>query len=235
MKHTILICDDDMAIVNSVEIFLENEGYHVLKAYNGREALKYIESSEIHLLLLDIMMPEMDGFEVMRKMRMDYNFPIIMVTAKSEDLDKIMGLNLGADDYLTKPYNPLELIARVRSQVRRYTKLGGQSQTIETYGNIYKTGELILNPIKREVTVDGDIISLTATEFGILELLLKNKGRVYTINEIYEKVWKDHAIAADNTIAVHIRRIREKIEIDPKNPKYLKVVWGIGYKIEDIG
>ncbi len=234
MKHTILICDDDMAIVNSVEIFLENEGYHVLKAYNGKEALKYIETSEIHLLLLDIMMPEMDGFEVMRKIRMDYNFPIIMVTAKSEDLDKIMGLNLGADDYLTKPYNPLELIARVRSQVRRYTKFGGQIQNIDPDEVIYKTGELIMNPLKKEVSVDGDVISLTATEFGILELLLKNKGRVYAINEIYENVWKDHAIAADNTIAVHIRRIREKIEIDPKNPKYLKVVWGIGYKIEDI-
>lgn len=234
MKHTILICDDDMAIVNSVEIFLSNEGYNVLKAYNGKEALQYIESSEIHLLLLDIMMPEMDGFEVMRKIRMDYNFPIIMVTAKSEDLDKIMGLNLGADDYLTKPYNPLELIARVRSQVRRYTKFGGQSQTLNSSEHIYKTGELMMDPIKKEVTVDDEIILLTATEFGILELLLKNKGRVYAINEIYENVWKDHAIAADNTIAVHIRRIREKIEIDPKNPKYLKVVWGIGYKIEDI-
>ncbi|MBF4694612.1 response regulator transcription factor [Fusibacter ferrireducens] len=234
MKHTVLICDDDVAIVDSVEIFLSNEGYHVLKAHNGKEALQYIESSEIHLLLLDIMMPEMDGFEVMRKARLEYNFPIIMVTAKSEDLDKIMGLNLGADDYLTKPYNPLELIARVRSQVRRYTKFGGQSQIISSGEHTYKTGELFMDSVKKEVTVDDEIVSLTATEFGILELLLKNKGRVYAINEIYENVWKDHAIAADNTIAVHIRRIREKIEIDPKNPKYLKVVWGIGYKIEDI-
>jgi len=231
MPHTVLICDDDLAIVESVEIFLKNEGYEVLKAYTGKEALKYIESREVHLLLLDVMMPEMDGFEVMRRIRERYKFPIIMVTAKSEDLDKIVGLNLGADDYLTKPYNPLELIARVRSQVRRYVNFGGH----QTSPDLYKSGGLALDPLRKEVSLDGEVITLTATELGILELLLKNKGRVYAINEIYENVWKDHAIAADNTIAVHIRRIREKIEIDPKNPKYLKVVWGIGYKIEDLG
>lgn len=231
MTHTVVVCDDDVAIVESVEIFLKNEGYEVLKAYNGNQALKYIESREVHLLLLDVMMPEMDGFEVMRRIREHYTFPIIMVTAKSEDLDKIMGLNLGADDYLTKPYNPLELIARVRSQVRRYVKFGGHQASPD----VYKSGGLVLDPLRKEVTLDGEGISLTATELGILELLLKNKGRVYAIKEIYELVWQDHAVAADNTIAVHIRRIREKIEIDPKNPKYLKVVWGIGYKIEDLG
>ncbi len=230
MKHTVLVCDDDLAIVNSVEIFLASEGYRVLKAMNGRQAIELIETEEVDLLLLDIMMPEMDGLEVMRRIRETHSFPIIYVTAKSEDVDKIIGLNLGADDYMTKPYNPLELIARVRSQIRRYKRYNTHQVSPEAY----RTGGLSLDPVKKEVRLEGESISLTATEYGILALLMKHKGRIFAINDIYESVWENHAVAADNTVAVHIRRIREKIEIDTKNPKYLKVVWGIGYKIEDI-
>ncbi len=220
--YNILVCDDDKEIVEAIEIYLAKEGYNILKAYNGEEALKIIDKEELHLVILDIMMPKIDGIEVAKK---------IMLSAKSEDYDKIKGLNTGADDYMTKPFNPLELIARVNSQIRRYTSLGSiKSEN----GNIYKTGNLQINDDTKEVYVEGNKIKLTPTEYNILKFLTKNKGVVYSINQIYENVWEDEAYGAENIIAVHIRHIREKIEINPKEPKYLKVIWGIGYKIENI-
>ncbi len=228
MKDKIIVCDDDEKIVESVSIFLEQEGYDVIKAYDGLETLKLARKSEPSLFILDIMMPGMDGLTLTREIRTFSNAPILMVTAKSEDSDKIIGLNFGADDYLTKPYNPLELVARAKALIRRFTRLGAQTNT----QNILSTGGLELDLSLNEVRVDGEAVAITATEFGILKLLMTHKGRVFSINEIYEKVWNEAAYAPENTVAVHIRRIREKIEIDPKNPKYLKVVWGIGYKIE---
>lgn len=228
--YNILVCDDDKEIVKAIEIYLKKEGYNVLKAYNGNECLKILKSNNISLIILDIMMPVKDGMETLNEIREEYNLPVIMLSAKSEDRDKIEGLNLGADDYVTKPFNPLELIARVNSGIRRYTSLG--SKNIEENNLIYKTGDLIINDETKEVTVDGKEIKLTPTEYNILKFLTKNKGIVYSIEKIYENVWEDEAYSADNIIAVHIRHIREKIEIDPKNPKYLKVIWGIGYKIE---
>lgn len=229
--YNILVCDDDKEIVEAIEIYLTKEGYNILKAYNGEEALKIIDKEELHLVILDIMMPKIDGIEVAQKIRDNKAIPIIMLSAKSEDYDKIKGLNTGADDYMTKPFNPLELIARVNSQIRRYTTLGSIKNE---NGNIYKTGNLQINDDTKEVYVEGNKIKLTPTEYNILKFLTKNKGVVYSINQIYENVWEDEAYGAENIIAVHIRHIREKIEINPKEPKYLKVIWGIGYKIENI-
>ncbi len=229
--YNILVCDDDKEIVEAIEIYLTKEGYNILKAYNGEEALKIIEENEIHLVILDIMMPKINGIQVASKIRENKGVPIIMLSAKSEDYDKINGLNTGADDYITKPFNPLELIARVNSQIRRYTSLGSITQKQD---NVYKTGNLEINDDTKEVFVDGNKIKLTPTEYNILKFLTKNKGMVFSINQIYENVWEDEAYGAENIIAVHIRHIREKIEINPKEPKYLKVIWGIGYKIENI-
>lgn len=228
--YTILICDDDRDIVSALDIYLTSEGYQTVKAYNGREALKAVEQREIHLILMDIMMPELDGIRATAKLREENNVPIILLTAKSEDTDKILGLNIGADDYITKPFNPLELVARVKSQLRRYTQLGNLNQ--QNNSQVYKCGGLMINDENKEVTVDGEPIKLTPIEYNILLLLVKNAGKVFSIDQIYEKIWNEDAIGADNTVAVHIRHIREKIEINPKEPRYLKVVWGVGYKIE---
>lgn len=226
----ILVCDDDKAIADAIEIYLENEGYKIFKAYNGIEALKIIEDNEIHLVIMDIMMPKMDGLRATMKIREEKNIPIIMLSAKSEDADKIIGLNIGADDYITKPFNPLELIARVKSQLRRYTTLG----SLETKSNVYKAGALVVDDESKTITVDGEEVHLTPVQYKILMLLTANAGRVFSIDEIYEKVWDEPAFNPENTVTVHIRKIREKIEINPKEPKYLKVVWGIGYKVERI-
>ncbi len=232
--YNILVCDDDKEIVNAINIYLSKEGYNIIKAYNGKEALQKIKEKEIHLIILDIMMPEMDGITVANEVRKEKSIPIIMLSAKSEDYDKVEGLNSGADDYVTKPFNPIELIARVNSQIRRYTRLGSIADKEEQTSNIYRSGELIIKDDIKEVTVDGKEIKLTPTEYNILKFLTKNKGKVYSIEQIYENVWEDQAYGADNIIAVHIRHIREKIEINPKEPRYLKVIWGIGYKIENI-
>ncbi|WP_432408395.1 response regulator transcription factor [Wukongibacter sp. M2B1] len=226
----ILVCDDNKEILDAIGIYLKNEGYTVLKATNGLEALEVIEENEIHLIIMDVMMPKMDGLRATMKIREDKNIPVIMLSAKVEDTDKIMGLNMGADDYITKPFNPLELIARVRSQLRRYTTLG----SMETKSNIYRTGGLEINDESKIITVDGEEVQLTPVQYKILKLLTANAGRVYTIDEIYEKVWNEIPVNPENTVAVHIRKIREKIEINPKEPKYLKVVWGIGYKVEKL-
>ena len=228
--YNILVVDDDKEIVKAIEIYLKKEGYNILKAYNGEEALKRIEENEIHLIILDIMMPKKDGIETLKEIRKEKTIPVILLSAKSEDEDKIDGLDLGADDYITKPFNPLELLARVNSNIRRYTKLGSINEN-ETE-NIYQTGELILNDDTKKVTIDGKEVKLTGTEFNILKFLLKNKGKVYSITQIYENVWKEKGYGAENIIAVHIRHIREKIEINPKEPRYLKVIWGVGYKVE---
>ena len=230
--YNILVCDDEKEIVNAIEIYLSKEGYNILKAYNGKEALKIINESEIHLIILDIMMPELDGISVANEVRKTKSIPIIMLSAKSEDYDKVAGLNNGADDYITKPFNPIELIARVNSQIRRYTRLGSIVDKESENSNIYKSGDLIIKDDIKQVTVDGEEVKLTPTEYNILKFLTKNKGKVYSIEQIYKNVWEDEAYGADNIIAVHIRHIREKIEINPKEPKYLKVMWGIGYKIE---
>jgi len=224
----ILVCDDDSAIVDAIGIYLENEGYKIFKAFNGMEALEVVANHEIQLILMDIMMPKMDGIRATAKIREDYKIPLIMLSAKSEDTDKILGLNLGADDYITKPFNPLELIARVKSQLRRYTTFGG----LETKSNVFRTGELIINDETKTITVDGDEVHLTPVQYKILKLLTANAGRVFSIEEIYEKVWNEPSFNPENTVTVHIRKIREKIEINPKEPKYLKVVWGVGYKVE---
>lgn len=228
--YNILVCDDEKEIADAIEIYMQNEGYKVFKVYDGFEALRVVAEHEIHLIIMDIMMPKMDGMRATMKIRDSKNIPIIMLSAKSEDYDKIMGLNAGADDYITKPFNPLELIARVKSQLRRFTSLGSMD---EKQGE-YKTGGLTLNSETREVTVDGVPVHLTPVEFGVLEYLIENIGKVFSIDQIYEAVWKETAYNSENTVSVHIRRIREKIEINPKEPKYLKVVWGVGYKIEKI-
>lgn len=231
--YNILVVDDDKEIVESIEIYLNNEGYKVFKAYDGLEALDILMREDIHLILMDIMMPKLDGIKATIKIRQDKNIPIILVSAKGEDTDKILGLNIGADDYITKPFNLLELIARVKSNLRRYMNLGNFSNE-SLQQDILKSGGLELNTSTKEVKVDGLNVKVTPIEYRILELLLRNKGRVFSIDEIYEKVWKEESFNVENTVAVHIRRIREKIEINPKEPKYLKVVWGIGYKIEKI-
>ena len=228
MTYTILVCDDDKAIVDAIEIYLTQEKYHVLKAYDGLEALKVLEENEVHLILMDVMMPKMDGLKATMKIREKRNIPIIILSAKSEDMDKILGLNFGADDYITKPFNPLELVARVKSQLRRFTSLGSMTEQ----GNVIKIGDLELDKDAKVVRVSGEAVKLTATEYGILQRLMENAGKVFSIDEIYVKVWNELSFATENTVSVHIRRIREKIEINPKEPRYLKVVWGIGYKIE---
>ena len=231
--YNILVVDDDKEIVGAIEIYLKNEGYNILKAYNGEEAIDVVDKNEIHLIILDIMMPKKDGLETLEEIRKTKNIPVILLSAKSEDYDKIGGLNLGADDYITKPFNPLELIARVKSQLRRYVSFGSLNKESEKGEKIYSTAGLVLNDDTKKVTVDGKVVKLTATEFNILKFLLINKGKVYSIPEIYENVWQEEGFGAENIIAVHIRHIREKIEINPKEPRYLKVIWGVGYKIED--
>ena len=230
--YNILVVDDDKEIVESIEIYLRNEGYKVFKAYDGLEALDILTNEEIHLILMDIMMPKLDGIKATIKIRQEKNIPIILVSAKGEDTDKILGLNIGADDYITKPFNLLELIARVKSNLRRYMNFGNFNN--ETREDVLRSGGLELNTSTKEVKVDGNQVKVTPIEYRILELLLRNKGRVFSIDEIYEKVWKEESFNVENTVAVHIRRIREKIEINPKEPRYLKVGWGIGYKIEKI-
>ncbi len=228
----ILVCDDDKEIVEAIDIYLTQEGYEVLKAYDGEEALKVLSGEKVDILIIDIMMPRLDGIRATLKIRERNNLPIIILSAKSEDADKILGLNVGADDYVTKPFNPLELVARVKSQIRRYTQLG--STGTSENGAVYSVGGLSINDDLKEVTVDGEPVKLTPIEYNILLLLVKNQGRVFSIGQIYESIWNENAIGVDNTVAVHIRHIREKIEINPKEPRYLKVVWGVGYKIEKL-
>ena len=227
----ILVCDDDKDIVEAIEIYLTQEGYHILKAYDGEQAIQVLQNNKVDLLIIDVMMPKLDGIRATLKIREKNALPIIILSAKSEDADKILGLNVGADDYVTKPFNPLELVARVKSQLRRYTQLGAMTEKKE---NIYETGGLMIDDDRKEVTVDGESVKLTPIEYRILLFFVQNQGRVFSINQIYENIWNEEAIAADNTVAVHIRHIREKIEINPKEPRYLKVVWGLGYKVEKI-
>ena len=229
----ILVCDDDKEIAGAIEIYLRNEGYNVFKTYDGVQALETARRENLHLIIMDVMMPGMDGVQATMKIREEKNIPIIMLSAKSEDYDKITGLNVGADDYVTKPFNPLELIARVKSPIRRYVNLGSiaGSQAVE---GVYSSGGLVVDDNSKAVMLDGEQVVVTPIEFGILKFLTENAGRVFSIGQIYEAVWNEPAYNPENTVAVHIRRIREKIEIDPKNPKYLKVVWGIGYKIEKL-
>ena len=229
-RYNILVVVDDKEIVKAINIYLSNEGYNIFEAYDGYSALEIVKNEEIHLIVLDIMMPKLDGISTLTKIRKEKNVPVIFLSAKSEDTDKIIGLNIGADDYVTKPFNPLELIARVKSLIRRYTVLGNMTKT-ET-SNILTTGGLSLNTETAQVFIDGEEVKLTSTEYKILKLLMNRPNKVFSIEEIYESVWGEISYMTDNTVAVHIRHIREKIEIDPKNPKYLKVVWGIGYKIE---
>ena len=229
----ILVCDDDKDIVEAIDIYLTQEGYEVLKAYDGDEAIKVLKSNEVDLLIMDVMMPRLDGIRATLKIRENMSLPTIILSAKSEDADKILGLNIGADDYITKPFNPLELVARVKSQLRRYTQLGSTARSDNQ--SEFRTGGLVIRDDLKEVTVDGEKVKLTPIEYNILLLLVKNQGKVFSINQIYENIWNEEAIGADNTVAVHIRHIREKIEINPKEPRYLKVVWGVGYKVEKIG
>ena len=229
--QTILVCDDDKDIVEAIDIYLTQEGYRVLKAYDGLQALGILKKEEVHLLIIDIMMPKLDGIHATLRIREESSIPIIILSAKTEDADKILGLNIGADDYVTKPFSPLELVARVKSQLRRYTKLGTMAENTE---NVFRTGGLVVDDDKKQVTVDGENIRLTPMEFNILCFLVRNAGKVYSIEQIYESIWNEEAIGVDNTVAVHIRHIREKIEINPKDPQYLKVVWGIGYKVEKL-
>ena len=228
--YNILVVDDDKEIVKAIEIYLGKENYNIFKAYDGEQALKVIDKNEIHLAILDVMMPNKDGLETLEEIRKNRNIPVIILSAKSEDIDKINGLNIGADDYVTKPFNPLELIARVNALIRRYTRLGA----IEEKQGVIKNGELSIDDELKKVTVDGQEIKLTPTEYNILKFLTENKGKVFSIEEIYKNVWDGEYYAAENIIAVHIRHIREKIEINPKEPKYLKVIWGVGYKMEEI-
>ena len=229
----ILVCDDDKDIVEAIDIYLTQEGYEVLKAYDGDEAIKVLKRNEVDLLIMDVMMPRLDGIRATLKIRENMSLPIIILSAKSEDADKILGLNIGADDYMTKPFNPLELVARVKSQLRRYTQLGSTARSDNQ--SEFRTGGLVIRDDLKEVTVDGEKVKLTPIEYNIVLLLVKNQGKVFSINQIYENIWNEEAIGADNTVAVHIRHIREKIEINPKEPRYLKVVWGVGYKVEKIG
>ena len=228
--QTILVCDDDKEIVDAIDIYLTGEGFRILKAYDGYDALKILETEHADLMIIDVMMPGLDGIRTTLKVRETSSIPIIILSAKSEDSDKILGLNIGADDYLSKPFNPLELVARVKSQLRRYTQLGNLNQSSNE--NVYKCGGLTINDDTKEVFVDDEPIKLTPIEYNILLLLTKNAGKVFSIDEIYKQIWNEEAIGADNTVAVHIRHIREKIEINPREPRYLKVVWGVGYKIE---
>lgn len=229
MNTNILVVDDDKEIVDAIEIYLMQEKFNVIKAYDGEDAIKKLKENDIHLIILDIMMPKLDGIHAAMKIREYNSVPIIFLSAKSEDNDKILGLNIGADDYITKPFNPMEMVARVKSNLRRYTMFGGINTSDDS---IYTVGGLVINDETKEVLVEGNQVKLTPIEYNILLLLVKNQGRVFSIDQIYENIWEEEAIGADNTVAVHIRHIREKIEINPKEPKYLKVVWGVGYKIE---
>jgi DNA-binding response OmpR family regulator len=228
----ILVCDDDKEIVEAIEIYLSQEGHQILKAYDGLQAVEMLKKHPVDLLIIDVMMPKLDGIRATLKIREENPLPIIILSAKSEDADKILGLNVGADDYVTKPFNPLELTARVKSQLRRYTQLGAAAKRENAH--IYETGGLSVDDDRKEVRVDGELVKLTPIEYNILLLLVKNQGRVFSINQIYESIWSEEAIAAENTVAVHIRHIREKIEINPREPRYLKVVWGLGYKVEKL-
>ena len=231
--YNILICDDDKDIVSALDIYLTAEGYQTFSAYDGRQALKVVEEQDIHLILMDVMMPNLDGIRATAKLREKCNVPIILLTAKSEDADKVLGLNIGADDYVTKPFNPMEVMARVKSQLRRYTTLGGRGGALpEEEANLLKNGGIALDDAAKTVTVDGEQVNLTPLEFNILRLLLQRPGQVFSTAQIYEQVWNDPAYGSGNTVAVHIRHLREKIEIDPANPRYIKVVWGLGYKME---
>ena len=227
---TIIVCDDDREIVDAIEIYLLLEGYEVCKAYDGEQAVAMMKQKKIDLLIIDVMMPKLDGVRATLQIRKESSIPIIILSAKAEDTDKILGLNVGADDYITKPFNPLELVARVKSQLRRYTTFSNQAGT--SAEEVYEVRGLTINDSLKKVCVDGEEVKLTPIEYNILLLLVKNKGKVFSINQIYESIWNEEAIGADNTVAVHIRHIREKIEINPKDPRYLKVVWGVGYKIE---
>lgn len=229
MYH-ILICDDDRDIVSALDIYLTSEGYKTYHAYDGLEALKLVEEHDIHLILMDVMMPRLDGIRATAKLRESTNIPIILLTAKSEDSDKVLGLNIGADDYVTKPFNPIEVLARVKSQLRRYTTLGGRQKEDDSL--VFRNGGIVLDDGAKSVSVDGEPVSLTPIEYNILLLLMKNPGRVFSTGQIYELVWNDPSLGSENTVAVHIRHLREKIEIDPANPRYVKVVWGLGYKME---
>jgi len=231
--HTILICDDDRDIVSALDIYLSAEGYRTEKAYNGLQAIEAVKRGGIDLILMDIMMPEMDGIRATAKLRENGNVPIILLTAKSEDTDKVLGLNIGADDYVTKPFNPIEVIARVKSQLRRYTTLGGKPDGGSQ--SVLRNGGIAVDDASKQVTVDGDPVALTPIEYNILHLLMKNPGRVYSTAQIYEQVWNDPALGSENTVAVHIRHLREKLEINPADPRYIKVVWGLGYKMEKMG
>ncbi len=232
-NYHVLVVEDDAEIRNGIEIYLRNQGYEVFKAGDGVEGLEVIQQETIHLAIIDVMMPRMDGIHMVMELRKTHNFPVIMLSAKSEEVDKIIGLNMGADDYVTKPFQPLELLARVNSQLRRYTRFSGVAESQEQKGRIYRIGGLELNEDTVEVRVDGELVKMTPMEFKILLLLIKSPGRVFSAEEIYERVWEERAINTD-TVMVHVRHIREKIEINPKEPKYLKVVWGVGYKIEKI-
>ena len=227
--YQILVCDDEKDIVSALEIYLKTEGYEVYKTYNGEEALEVLQSEEIHLVLMDIMMPKMNGIEAMVQMRQISNVPVILLTAKGEDTDKVLGLTVGADDYITKPFNPVELQARVKSQLRRYMQLGGGQLPAE----VYSMGGISLNDKLKEVTLDQEPVSLTKIEYNILKFLLQHPGEAFSPAEIYQKVWHDSPVGNENTVAVHIRHLREKLEYDPANPRYLKAVWGRGYKMED--
>ena len=232
--YTVLICDDDKDIVSALEIYLTSEGYQTVSAYNGEEAIAAVNEGNIDLILMDIMMPRLDGIRTTARLReAGGNIPIILLTAKSEDSDKVLGLNIGADDYVTKPFNPIEVLARVKSQLRRYTTLGGKAQPEED--GLLRNGDLVMDDNAKAVTIGGESVGLTPIEYNILRLLMKNLGRVFSTAQIYEQVWNDPALGSENTVAVHIRHLREKIEIDPANPRYLKVVWGLGYKMEKMG
>lgn len=234
--NKILVCDDERDIVNALKIYLTGEGYEVVEAFNGKEALEVLKKEEIHLVLMDIMMPVMDGIEAMVELRKNYNIPVILLTAKSEDMDKVLGLNVGADDYITKPFNPVELIARVKSQLRRYTMLGGitgMEASSETDTDVVRIGGIELNDRSKKVTLDGEEVNLTPREYDILKLLMTHPGKVYSPREIYSEVWQDPTFGAENTVAVHVRHLREKLEYDPANPRYVIAVWGHGYKISE--
>ena len=231
--NRILICDDEKEIVNAIEIYLMQEGYETLRAYDGMQAVELVRKNDIQLIIMDIMMPKMDGIRAMKLIREFSIVPVILLSAKSEDVDKIAGLTYGADDYVTKPFNPMELIARVRSQIRRYTMLGS-SPVQEKRAGVYQNGGLNMDDEKKQVFVDGEEIKLTPMEYMILKLLLENPGVVFSATRIYEEVWKEEALSSENTVAVHIRHLREKIEINPKEPRYIKVVWGVGYKMEQL-
>ena len=227
--YQILLCDDEKDIVTALEIYLRNDDYKIFKAYNGADALKILTEEEIHLVLLDIMMPHMDGIAALTKLREFSNVPVILLTAKSEDIDKVLGLTVGADDYITKPFNPIELQARVKSQLRRYMQLGGG----KTQSDVYSVGGIVLNLITKEVTLDSDPIALTRIEYNILLFLMQHIGQSFTPREIYQNVWHDNAYGEESTVAVHIRHLREKIEYNPAEPRYLKAVWGRGYKLDN--